>query len=202
MQEQHLHACWSLLDGWMDGSGGLSRRGRTSPFRVTQLLAPSSSSSPSEQQTLGLVIPHVGLQYRELFLFWDFDGESGRRCLLICPHMDAVWLRCWGLLLQLCIVETRSQPDLSWVSSHSPFFLFYCKYLAVCLWILICCMTKICFTQSQFFSVIFLHSFKLTQSLISVSYKMNEMMWGLHRFYFTCEIWNGSNSASGGGNWT
>lgn len=23
--------------------------------------------------------------------FWDFDGESGRRCLLICPHVDVVW---------------------------------------------------------------------------------------------------------------
>lgn len=23
--------------------------------------------------------------------FWDFDGDSGRRCLLICPHMDVVW---------------------------------------------------------------------------------------------------------------
>lgn len=149
MQEHHLHACWSrLVTGWI--------RWAFTPWPHFTIQSHTTSRAEQLEQPERTATPRFGHTTRGppvqgALSFWDFDGESGRRCLLICPHMDAVWLRCWGLLLQLCIVETRSQPDLSWVSSHSPFFLFCCKYLAVCLWILICCMTKLCFTQSQFF---------------------------------------------------
>lgn len=78
MEEHHLHACWSrLVTVWMClvlAPWPHSTISISCPFRATHNLTLSSPTavlprhSASEQQTVGLVIPYVGLQYRQLFL--------------------------------------------------------------------------------------------------------------------------------------
>lgn len=93
--------------------------------------------------TVGLVIPSRGLRTGSSF----FLGFWWRVWQKMFAHLSPHGCGLVTLLLQLCIVEARSQPDISWVSSHSPLLSLLLSFLpSACGFE--CTVGQKCFTQS------------------------------------------------------
>lgn len=150
--------------------------------------------------TVGLVIPGRGLQYRQLFLSGILMESLAEDVCSFVP----TWM--WfGNTASPALYCRGSEPARLFLGVlPQSFIVVAVRFLTVCLWIWMYSRTKMfhAVARSQFCSIVFLRPFKLTPSLISVSCEMKEMMFRLHGLYFTCENWNGLNLASGGGNWT
>lgn len=200
MQEHHLLA---LITAWPDSTISISCQFRAKHHHestLSSLTAVVPRQTGQTANTVGSVIPSRGLQYRQLFLSGILMESLAEDVCSFVPtwmwfgNTSSPALYCRGLEPARHFLGVLPQS----------FIVVAVKFLTVCLWIWMYSRTKMfhAVARSQFCSIVFLRLFKLTPSLISVSCEMKEMMFRLHGLYFTCENWNGLNSASSGGNWT